>query len=294
MCGRQAWSDNAFLDLPDEYAQPDNARFCVLPLPHEQTVSFGKGTAAGPAAILEASAQVELFDEQFLREFYHAGIHTLPPLHLRGSLENIDEQIYTAAAGIVQMDKFLLTLGGEHSITAPLVKAYQEKYSDLSVLQIDAHADLRAEYDGSPYSHACVMRRIHEMKVPCLGVGIRSFCGDEHEYMQVNQIDYISPSMIRQSLPDVLQSILNALTDQVYITFDIDGLDPSVSPGTGTPEPGGLWWHEALAILEAVGRSKRIVGADVVEVAPIAGQQVTEFAAARLAYKLIAVAQLRQ
>ncbi len=286
------WDANAFLDLPSEFADAAQARFHILPIPYDATTSYSSGTAAGPDAIIAASQQVELFDEHLLSEFHQAGIHTLAPLSCRGSLEAVHQEIYEAARDSVQKGKFLLGLGGEHAVSGPLIRAYKENYPNLSVLQIDAHADLRDTYHDTPLSHACIMRRVFDMGIPFIGVGIRSFCGEQYRFMQEHKIRWLPPATVREHPLNAVATVLEALGDQVYITFDIDGLDPAAAPGTGTPEPGGLFWEETMILLEAVGRKKQIVGADIVEVMPLPDNHVTEFTAARLACKLIAFAQL--
>jgi agmatinase len=289
----EAWPFNAFLDLPEALAQPASSKFHILPVPYDGTASYKKGTRFGPDAIIEASQQVELFDEQSHREFHLRGVHTLPAVACKDvSPEQVDQRVYSSAAPVFQQLKFLLTLGGEHSITSPLVRAAKERYSDLSVLQFDAHADLRDRYEGTKYSHACVMRRIFDLEVPFIGVGIRSFCKDQFEFMQTHQIGYVSPRTVAENPGAAKAQILNRLSRHVYITFDIDGLDPSIAPGTGTPEPGGLHWANCLDLLEAVGRHKSIVGADIVEVMPTPSQHTTEFLAARLACKFMAFSQM--
>ena len=231
----------------------------MLPVPYEGTVTFKPGTAAGPDAIIEAPAQVELFDEELRGEFFQAG-------------------------------KFLLTLGGEHSITAPLVAAAAEVHGPLSVLQIDAHADLRDSYDGTKHSHACVMRRVLETTDRICQVGIRSVSRDEYVACGQQVANFITPGIIREQA-DWIDRALRLLGRKVYVTVDMDGLDPSIAPGVGTPEPDGLSWLQVTRLLRRVCAERDVVAGDVVEVRPIPPNHVTEFAAARLAYKLIAYTQ---
>ncbi|MCG3138966.1 MAG: N(1)-aminopropylagmatine ureohydrolase [Phycisphaerae bacterium] len=280
-----------FLGLPQQYADYRKARFAVLPIPYDATTSFMTGTRHGPRAIITASQQTELYDMDLGREFYQAGVATLEPLfpNVAGP-QAMAEDIYHAAKPVVRDGKFLISLGGEHSISSGLVRAVREKYKKLSVLQIDAHADLRAEYEGSPHSHACVMRRIHESGTPICGVGIRNYSVEEARYIKQKKITLIS-ALDCLSSEDWLDRVLAALTDDVYVTIDIDGFDPAFAPGTGTPEPGGLDWYTVNALLQAVALEKRIVAADIVEVTPIPGQVVTEFLAAKLAYRLISYVQ---
>ena len=289
----QQWPENAFLNLDPLLARRDRARFVILPIPYEQTTTYKQGCAHGPDAIIEASAHLENFDEQLLREFHHIGIHTHP--HFLLGTEEADialAKIHDTALEVLSEGKIPLSLGGEHSITAPLVQAARKHYPKLSVLHFDAHADLRDTYRNSKYNHACVMHRIFDMDVPFVSVGIRIYCLEEFEFLRKHHIPYFSPEEVADSQTKVMEQILFFLTDEVYITFDIDALDLSVAPGTGTPDPGGLTYRQCLAILETVGRRKHIVGADIVEVMPIPPNHITEFTAARLAYKIITYAQL--
>jgi agmatinase len=280
-------SDN-FLGLPDRESDYRRARYAILPIPYDGTVTFQPGTRLGPRAIITASQQVELFDEEYGREFHRCGVATLPPVepHAAGPAEMV-ERVHRAARGVVRDGKFLISIGGEHSITSGLVRAVRAKHKRLSVLQIDAHADLRDSYQGSPYSHACVMRRVIEMGVPVIGVGIRNYSLDEHRFMQKRNIQPISPRQMRED-PDWIMEAVESLSDEVYVSIDIDGFDPAAAPGTGTPEPGGIDWFQACDLLRAAVANRRIVAADVVEVAPLPGSVQTEFLAAKLIYKLIA------
>jgi agmatinase len=281
-----------YFGLTDEFASLERAKYVILPVPYEQTTSFGKGTALGPEAILTASREVELYDRETDSEPYMAGIHTLPALDLNSpSQDRAISSIGNAASAVVEKRKFLVTVGGEHSISAAPVRALAEKYPDLSVLQIDAHADLREEYQGSRFSHACAMRRIRDVVSTTVGIGIRSLTADEAGLIRRERI----PTFFAQDIVgrnDWQSKSIEKLGENVYITIDLDGLDPSVIPGVGTPEPGGLGWYETLAYLRQVCRSRNVVGFDVVELMPIAGSLVSEFAAAKLIYKLIAYLNL--
>lgn len=267
-----------------------------MPIGYEGTTTYQKGCASGPDAIIEASQQVEMFDEQLTGEFYQAGIYTHPAIDFMeaDTPEQAQERIFNAADPLFQAGQCVISLGGEHSITAGLVRAAQRKWPDLCVLHFDAHADLRASYHDSLYNHACVMRRVFDMGVPFVSVGIRSYCRDQHEFITANAIGLIPPRRVYQDLSGVINEVLGRLGEHVYITFDIDALDPAFAPGTGTPEPGGLNYFDVLAILEQVGRTKTMVGGDMVEVMPLADTQITEFTAARLVYKMIAYSQLRR
>ncbi|MEE8170905.1 MAG: agmatinase [Phycisphaerae bacterium] len=280
-----------FLGLEPRYSDYVRSRYAVLPVPYDATTSFQAGTRNGPRAIITASQQVELFDDELGGEFHAAGIATLTPLapDMAGPEQMLDT-VHRTARRVVRDSKFLLTLGGEHSITSALVRAVRARHKKLSVLQIDAHADLRDAYEGTPFSHACVMRRIVEMGVPVVPVGIRSYSKEEAAYMRRRGLSCITA---RQAMVDEawIDRVLAGLSGDVYVTIDIDGFDPACAPGTGTPEPGGLGWYQVTDLLRAVAARFRIVAADVVEVMPIPGTMQTEFLAAKLAYKLIAYTQ---
>ncbi len=277
-----------FLGLPAKHADYRKARYAILPIPYDSTVSFQTGTRGGPRAILTASQQVELFDDEYGRDFSGAGIATLEPVapEMAGP-EVMHESIFAAARPIVADGKFLIGLGGEHSVTSGLVRAVLKKYRKLSVLQIDAHADLRDQYEGTPYSHASVMRRVVDMGVRVVGVGIRNYSLEEHRFMQRKKIAPITVREARSNV-DWIEQAVERLSEHVFVTIDIDGFDPAYAPGTGTPEPGGLDWFQVTDLLKATAIFRTIVAADVVEVIPLPGSMQTEFLAAKLIYKLIA------
>ena len=280
---------NNFLALDRELSDYGKAKVAVLPIAYDATVSYGSGARNGPRAIISASSQVEFYDHDFRCEPCQAGIATLEEIQQQSSgPEAMMTVIESAAREIIGDGKFLMALGGEHSISFPLVKAHRRKYPDLTVLQIDAHSDQRDEYQGSIYSHACVMSRIGEI-CPFVTVGARSFCDSENERRAFKDDRIIRPREIRGD-PKTISNVLSMLSSDIYITFDVDGLDPSVMPAVGTPEPGGLFWDETIDFLMKVGREKRIVGGDVVELAPIPGLIYPDFTAARLVYKIISIA----
>jgi agmatinase len=276
-----------FLGLEARYADYPSARFAVLPVPYDATTSFGVGTREGPRAIITASQQVELYDERLGRESFKHGVATLPPLEsLASGPADMVAAVHSAARRCVRDGKFLISLGGEHSITSGLVRAVASRHKDLSVLQIDAHADLRAEYQGTPYSHASVMRRVHDLGIPVVGVGIRNFSAEEAAFIRKEQKPIFSAYLCRES-KSFIDDVVANLTPNVYVSIDIDGFDPAYAPGTGTPEPGGLDWYQVTDLLAAVARRRTIVSADCVEVRPIPPNTVTEFLAAKLLYRLI-------
>jgi agmatinase len=267
------------------------ARAVVLPVPYDFTTTYQGGTRLGPRAILAASQNMELWDEE-IGAIYRAGIHTLPELEPTAEGPGpMVARVEQAVAWILEQGKLPALLGGEHSITAGAVRAAARRYAGLSVLQIDAHADMRDTYLGSPHSHACVMRRVREM-VPAASVGIRSLSEEEAAHLERHPAPMWSVRQFR-ALEGRWDPILAALTEEVFVTFDLDGLDPSALPATGTPEPGGLDWYEAVDLLRAVAERARIVGFDVVELAPLPGQVASDFLAARLVYRLIGLAVAR-
>jgi agmatinase len=274
-----------FLGLPDELSDYATAKVAVLPIPYDLTLSYQGGSRLGPQAIIDASRQVETYDDDFGLDPSEIGIATLPELEqIVSGPEAMQKAIYDTSRRILAEGKYAMTLGGEHSITPALVKAHIEKYSNLSVLQIDAHSDLRDTYQESKYSHACAMSRVAEL-APFMGVGIRSFKGGENEIKYRKNI--IKMSEFRQN-PKIYEIILAGLTENVYITIDLDGLDPAVMPSVGTPEPGGLSWDETMELIRRVSLNKKIIGADVVELSPRPGLNYADFTAAKLAYKVIA------
>src|SRR3989344_27230 len=269
---------NNFLGIPE--VAPKNADALVLPIPLEKTVSYGKGTGNGPRAIIEASKHVELYDHELGYEVdSKTKITTLPFVDIKGeNLKEIQKQI--AASAKPWTDKFLVGLGGEHSITPALVKAYQEKYPDLSILYFDAHTDMREEWGDTKWSHACVARRCQEQGIKnIIWVGVRNTALSEQQYINKEQVNYGNKYDLKK--------ILSQLGKNVYLSFDVDVLDSSVMPATGTPEPGGLNWYQVMEIFEAVTRKKNVVGADFAECAPIAGMRTYDFLVAKLAFKLI-------
>jgi N1-aminopropylagmatine ureohydrolase len=281
-----------FGGLDERHASPDHARAAVLPVPYDFSTTYQGGTRWGPRAILAASQNMELWDEELGATWRH-GIATLPELEPTAlGPEPMAARVEQAVGWILERGLLPAVLGGEHSITAGCVAAAAKRFPKLSVLQLDAHADMRDRYLDSPYSHACVMRRVRE-RVPAASVGIRSYSEEEAEWLRAHPAPMWSVRAYRALRGDVAP-VLDALADDVFVTFDLDALDPGILPGTGTPEPGGLDWYEAVDLLAAVAERKRIVGFDVVELAPIPGQVASDFLAARLVYRLIGLALRRQ
>ena len=277
-----------FLEYDPVYVHNPRAPYAVLPAPYERTVSFGRGTARAPAAILAASAHIEPFDEELFQPL-DLGVQTLPAVDCRrGTDAQVLESIRRAAADVMQRGQFLLTLGGEHTITAPLVAAARTMCGDLTVLHFDAHLDLRDRYTGTPLSHGCVMRRVMELGTPIVSVGIRSVCAEEYQLVKQRRLPVFWARDIVQARSEAwMKTVLARLGKRVYISIDIDCLDPALMPGTGTPEPGGLGWYALIEILRRVCAARRVVAADLVEVAPVPGTPACEYIAARLAAKLL-------
>jgi len=272
-----------FAGLEPEFSALEKSRVAVLPVPYDFSTSYQGGTRWGPQAILTASRHMEIWDEE-LGATYRAGIHTLPELEPTAlGPGEMAKRVEEAFDWILEAGKLPVMLGGEHSITAGAVRAAKKRFSRLSVLQLDAHADMRDSYLESPDSHACVMRRIREI-CPAASVGIRSL--SEAEHLKSHPAPIWSVRKLR-ALSGDWKPILDALTDDVFITFDLDGLDPAHLPGTGTPEPGGLEWYETNDLIAAVAAKKRVVGFDVVELAPLAGSVASDFLAARVTYRMI-------
>jgi len=278
-----------FGGITEEDASYENAKAVIFPVPLERTTSYEHGTRNGPAAILEASRNMELYDEEFGREIYkEIGIATIPAIDTAdGTLDEVLKEIFTAQCELIEDGKFPVALGGEHSLTPPLVRAVARKYSDLTLLQIDAHADLRDQYLGNPNSHACAIRRSLEY-CPAVQVGIRSLSVEEAQAIpKLKTKIYWAKDIARAPLDEWAQKVVADLSGHVYLTIDLDGFDPSLIPATGTPEPGGLDWYQATSLVRTVAKQKEIVGMDVVELLPQPGQHASDFFAAKLIYKCL-------
>jgi agmatinase len=281
-----------FLGLDDESSMRETSAAWVLPIPFEMTTSYTGGTRLGPAAIIDASNQVELYDADLEMEAALAyGVHTLPTLHPSlASAEAATQSISDAVAALdLTADRVLVTLGGEHSITPGVIRALAPNYPGLVVVQIDAHSDLRDEYDNTPYSHACAARRWLSF-APVIQFGIRSMSAEEIEFARrSDRVTIFTAAEMHQDRDraylDALKKAINGR--DVYLTIDVDGFDPSVIPATGTPEPGGIGWYDGLDLIRTVTQHSRVIGVDCVELAPSAGSQASNFAAAKLVYKTL-------
>lgn len=266
----------------------DSSEILVLPVSYEGTVSYGTGTGKGAAAIIDASRNLELYDEETDTEVFKLGINTLADFAPRETPERMMNDLYEHSKNLLKTHKFLCTIGGEHSISAPIIQAHSEKFHNLSVLQIDAHADLRDEYDGTKHSHASVMARVvKDLRIPSVQIGIRSISADEMRSLADGLPTKIfwAKDIVRNS--EWIESAVNSLSENVYLTIDIDGLDPSIMPTTGTPEPGGLDWYEVLELIKTVAEKKRIVGMDLVEFSHVEGQSAPALLCAKLIYKVL-------
>ncbi len=284
-------SKTNFLGIKKEFSTYENSKIAIYSAPLENTVSYGSGTKNGPKEILKASHYVEFYDEEMKKELcFEKGIATLPikyfdKLKSKGAINRIEKDV----SNLIADEKFVVMLGGEHTVTLGSVLAHHKKYDDLSILQFDAHSDLRDSYEGCKYSHASVMRRVFELNKNIVQVGIRAQCKEESDFIKSNNIKtfYARDIRIEKSNVKLQNKIIESLTDNVYITFDIDGFDPSLVPATGTPEPGGLFWDETMDLLKLVGMKKNIVGFDVVELAPTKYHTSSNFIAAKLVYKIL-------
>lgn len=287
-------TESNFLALEEEFSSFDNSEIIVLPAPYEYRVSYGHGAALGPESIIKASAFVEFYDDEFDRELcFDKGIATLPAhdfadFHDKPAMDSLKKTI----SELINNGKFVATLGGEHTISIAPIAAHYKAYPEMSILHFDAHSDLRTEYEGSPYSHACFMARVAEFfpTSRITQVGIRALCIEERAFIRENHINTFFASSIRRGEHGLnwQEKVVSTLGNQVYVTFDIDYFDPSIIPSTGTPEPDGFLYSETMDIFRSMhAMGKKIIGFDIVEHAPIAGLHHPDLTAARLAYKMM-------
>ena len=274
---------NSFGYLEDKYAKLENASIVIIPAPYDQTSTWVKGADRGPAAIIEASGNMELYDIETDSEVYLKGIYTAEAVDGRLYPGDMVETVRERVERHIQNDKFTVVIGGEHSVSIGAIRANIEKHPDMTVLQLDAHCDLRDQYEGSQYNHACVMARVKEL-CPILQVGIRSMDSSEKKSLDKDRVLFATDI---HSSTDWIGWVVSKLSDKVYITIDLDVFDPSIMPSTGTPEPGGLLWYEVLTLLKTICNSKDLVGFDVVELCPDERNKSPDFMAAKLIYKLL-------
>ena len=265
----------------------ESSRVVIVPVPYDRTASYMKGSAEGPRAVLEASAHMELYDEEIGLEPLDVGIHTAPAVSgNEDAPEVMARKVETAVARYLEIGKMPVVLGGEHSVSIGAIRAYEKRYPRLSVVQLDAHGDLRDSYDGSDHNHACVMRHFTG-RIPTLQLGIRSLSKEEAVFLQERRLRVISArEFIRR--PQVALDAVDGLTDEIYLTIDVDYFDPAIMPATGTPEPGGPGWYETLDFLRALCRRKKLVGFDINELRPLGDDVAPNFLTAKLLYKVVA------
>ena len=280
-----------FLGLPDKNSSAGNSKVFIVPVPYEATTCYGKGTKNGPKAILEASTELERFDDELWAEPHKIGIHTTEAVSVPKVIRTTEkpfQKITDAIKPYIETDKFPIILGGEHSLTLGAVRACAERYKDLSILQVDAHADLRPEYQDNPYSHASVSYQLYKcLPQPLITqVGIRNISREETEWLE-KEHPRVNIFWARQQHKWNFQEIVDTLSDNVYLTVDVDGLDPSIMPATGTPEPGGMSWNQLMELIKLVCVKKNVVAADFVELSPIKGMHAPDFLVAKDVFKLI-------
>ena len=270
-----------YAGIPDKYARLDEAKVVLIPVPYDGTSTWQKGADKGPQAFLEASENMELFDIETRSEVYKKGVYLTPPVTENSSPEKMVEAVYKTTKNYIQQEKFVTLFGGEHSISIGTIRAFNESFEDLTVVQIDAHADLRKEYEGCKCNHACA---VHEASktTNLIQVGIRSMDAEELEYMDENQV-YFAHDLYEDWMDDAI----GQMTPNVFLTIDLDAFDPSILPSTGTPEPGGLFWYETLDFIRTIFKKKNVVGFDIVELCPNPAEKSSDFLAAKLYYKML-------
>lgn len=280
-----------YFDLPPDRRDPDTARASILPVPYDRTSTYAKGADRGPAAILEASHQVELLDVESGREPTRRGVLTLRPVEVEAGPERLADVVRAAVGAELDAGRLPIVLGGEHSVSIGAIEAAAARVPELGILQVDAHADTRESYHGSTHNHACVMARAREHG-PIVQVGIRSLDSSELERLDRDRVFFAHDIAAARGTPHAahwMDAAVARLPEHVYLTIDLDGLDPSILPCTGTPEPGGLLWHEVTELVQRLAASRRVVAADVVELCPMPPMHASDFVAARLVHRLLAM-----
>ncbi len=276
---------NQFGDFEPEYTNPQTAKIAILPVPYDGTSTWVKGADKGPEAILAASYNLEFYDSETDSEVFRQGIFTEPPTEGFQQPEQMAQEVRQRVEALLDKDKFPVILGGEHSVSIGAIEAMANRYEDLTVLQLDAHADLRNEYEGSPYNHACVMARAKDV-APIVQVGIRSMDTCEKDNMDIGRVFFAHDICDSQDRGWIDRAVA-LLSDNVYLTIDLDVFDPSIMPATGTPEPGGMGWYDVVALVKAVCKHKNLVGFDIVELCPRKNMWGSDFLAAKLLYKIL-------
>ena len=274
---------NTYAGIPEEFAKIEKSSIVLSTVPYDGTSTWQKGADKGPEAFLKASENMELYDIETDSEVYRNGIFMADPVTENSSPEAMVEAVYSLTKKYILRDRFVTTFGGEHSISIGAIRAHNEVFQNLTVLQIDAHADLRKEYEGSNYNHACALYEANE-NTNLIQVGIRSMDVAEKRVMNRANVFFAHEMAQDKFWMDVA---IELMTDNVYITIDLDGFDPSICPATGTPEPGGLMWYESLEFFKKVFEQKNVVGFDIVELCPNENEKSSDFLAAKLYYKLL-------
>lgn len=270
-----------YAGVPDKYARLEDAKVVLIPVPYDGTSTWQKGADEGPEAFLAASENMELFDIETRSEVYKKGVYLAPPVSEDSSPEKMVEAVYKTTKNYLMQEKFVTLFGGEHSISIGSIKAFNETFEDLTVVQLDAHADLRPQYEGSACNHACAMHQASK-NTNLIQVGIRSMDVEEMEYLDENQT-YFADDLYEDWIDDAI----GQMTPNVFITIDLDVFDPSILPSTGTPEPGGMFWYETLEFLRTMFKKKNVVGFDIVELCPNSSEKSSDFLAAKLYYKML-------
>ena len=274
---------NNYAGISDEFASLEKAKVVIVPVPYDGTSTWQKGADLGPEALLDASRNMELFDIETGTEVYQEGIYLADPVTENKSPEAMVEAVHNKVASYLGMGKMVTALGGEHSVSIGVIRAYMDKYKDLTVLQLDAHADLRQSFHGSTCNHACALYEANE-KAHLVQVGIRSMDVSENVVMKRENV-FFAHEMIQN--PNWMDEAIERMTRDVFITIDLDVFDPSIMPGTGTPEPGGMLWYETLKFIRKVNKKRNIVGFDIVELLPNPNEKSSDFLAAKLYYKIL-------
>jgi agmatinase len=272
-----------FGGLPEEFTDYKKAQVVVVPVPFDLTTSWMSGTSHGPKALIEASGYMELYDIETKSEVYRKIIATDQDVDAANT-EELNQRVYERVSKHLGAKKFVVTLGGEHSISYGAAKAHIEKFSDLSILHLDAHTDRREEFEDNKFSHACTLRRISELNDDIVSVGIRSLDISELQYLDKKKVFYAED--IFHSM-NWVEEVVKLLKPNVYLTFDLDVFDPAIMPSTGTPEPGGMYWYQVLTLLKEVTKARNLVGCDVVELSPNEVNKGPDFLAAKLIYKIL-------
>ncbi|MFC2086215.1 agmatinase [Bacteroidota bacterium] len=272
-----------FAGIEDQYTKLETSEIVLIPVPFDATSTWGKGADKGPEAFLEASKHMEVYDIETDCEVFEKGIFLTKPIQEKVSPEIMVNQVKSEVTKYLNLNKFVTLFGGEHSISIGSIKAFGDKFENLTVLQLDAHTDLRKEYEGTPFNHACAVHEASK-KHNLIQVGIRSMDSDEVQYMNKKKV-FFAADIYNNN--DWIEKAINLMTDKIFITIDLDVFDPSIMPSTGTPEPGGLYWYQVINFLKLVFQTKNVVGFDIVELSPVKNNKAPDFLAAKLYYKLL-------